>query len=446
MTWSFFLFWAACRWRFKRWDRGRIEAYQTARARAMVRLAMRQSAHFRERFAGCDLDRVWNLPTTDKRRVMGDFSRANTLGFDRKECEDFCLQVEGSRDFSRRFKGVNVAMSSGTSGNKLIVLTTPREEKYLKAALFARFDFPPRQKLNVAFLLRVFTPAFNLNLLGHRLTFVDLLQPLDSMCAQLDKLQPNVLSGPPSILRLLALAQRGGRLRIKPGRVVSYAEVLYPDVRALVEDTFGGPLHEIYQCSEGPIAISCGRGSLHINEDLVAVQLENEDGTPTPPGETCRRLVVTDLHKTSQPIIRYELNDLVALDPKPCACGSAFRVIARVQGRADDLLWARGLNGGFQYIFPDYLSRAIISASGAVEDYQVVQESPDRLRVRLTLPRGGEGLEGIKDGLTSAIRRIFQQYGCVAPDIRCEMAEGLLPRDGGKLRRIIRAFQPEEAA
>ena len=61
------------------------------------------------------------------------------------------------------------------------------------------------------------------------------------------------------------------------------------------------------------------------NEDLIAVELLDGDGRPTPPGVPSRRMLVTDLHKTSQPIVRYALNDIVTIRPEPCACGSSFR-------------------------------------------------------------------------------------------------------------------------
>lgn len=49
-------------------------------------------------------------------------------------------------------------------------------------------------------------------------------------------------------------------------------------------------------------------GRLYINENLVAVELLNAGGTPTPAAMLYRHMLVTDLHKTSQPIIRYALN------------------------------------------------------------------------------------------------------------------------------------------
>ena len=69
-------------------------------------------------------------------------------------------------------------MSSGTSGNKGIVITTKREENYLKAMYASRLVLPIGEKINCAFILRVSTPAFNYNQSGNKLTYVNHLQPI----------------------------------------------------------------------------------------------------------------------------------------------------------------------------------------------------------------------------------------------------------------------------
>ncbi len=431
-------FFFGCRHRFAHWPWPRIAAYQTARARNVVRYAARHAPFYAERYRGRDLADPWTLPTVDKAAVMANLTGANTLGFARDELLGFCLEVEETRDFTRRLRGVNVGMSSGTSGNKGVELTTRREEAYLKAALFARFPLPPG-KLNLAFILRVTTPAFDLNVLGHRMTYLTQLLPLDEMVARLNALRPNAISAPPSLLRLLGDERRAGRLRAAPRMLVSYAEVLFPDDRADLEDAFGCPLREIYKATEGAIAASCRHGRLHLNEDLVAVQLEDTDGTPTPPGEAAQRMIVTDLHKTSLPILRYELNDLVTLDPEPCPCGSAFRVVAQIQGRRDDLFWSPTVAGGARWIFPDYLRRAIITASDAVHAYQAVQAAPDAVTVHVQLAPGADPV-AVHALVGDAVRRVFAEHGCPEPSVTVDR-EAPRPHEVSlKLVRIRRAF------
>jgi putative adenylate-forming enzyme len=172
------------------------------------------------------------------------------------------------------------------------------------------------------------------------------------------------------MLKIIAREKEEGRLSVKPLKLISYAEVLYPDVKDYLKRVFGCEVHEIYKCSEGAIAITCRYGSLHVNEDVVALQLFDKDGAPATPGKPCHKLIVTDLHKSSLPIIRYELNDIITISTQKCECGSNFRVIEKINGRADDLFWGiRKSDKTKHFIFQDYISRAIISVSGNIEEF-----------------------------------------------------------------------------
>ncbi len=416
------LFYLACRRRFARMTPDQIARYQLRRAQNVVHYAVRYAPFFRHLYHGYNLDDVWSLPTVDKKTMMSNLGDWNTVGLSRQEVLDFCLHVERRRDFSLRLKGLNIGMSSGTSGNKGVEITSPREESYLRAAFFARFPFPGglplgRNAARWAFILRVSTPAFDLKLLGNRLAYISQLDTLDSICAQLAALDPTIVSAPPSMLRLLAGQQKQGRLNIHPLRLVSYAEILYPQVRDELEQVFGCPVIEIYKATEGAIAMPCAQGRLHINEDLVAVELLDADGTPTPPGRPCQRMLVTDLHKTSQPIIRYALNDLVTVSPERCPCGSHFRVIEHIQGRSDDLFWGRRTDTNErQVIFPDYIARAVISVGDEVEEYQVIQTDLDALSAYIQLTDSTQG-DRVAAQVRQALQRVFAALHCHLPQV-----------------------------
>ncbi len=444
-TRSFLLFYLLSKYRFKYYSIGQIQRYQQRRMAGVVRYAVNRSRFFKDHYEGFDLRFPLLLPTVNKKIMMDNLTDYNTAGLTKEQILGFCLDVEKSRDFSRRLSGLNVGMSSGTSGNKGVEIVSRREESYMKAALLARFDFPRGEKINLAFILRVSSPAFNLDILGHRLTYISQLGSIVDIRRQLAELHPNVLSGPPSMLRIIAGEVAEGRLRIAPKRVVSYAEVLYPDVKAYLASVFQCPIHEIYKCTEGPIAITCSHGSLHINEDLVLVETLNDDGTPTRPGEPCRKLIVTDLHRQVQPIIRYELNDIITISPHRCPCGSPFRVIERIQGRSDDLFWARSAaTGEWQFIFPDYISRAIITSSEMIDEYQAIQTSPSSVLVRIKLKEPARENAFESEALVAGVAGVFGGYRCEIPtvDVRFEAPEANLR--SGKLTRIRRDFDLED--
>jgi putative adenylate-forming enzyme len=434
----------AARRRFRRWSPAEAIAFQQEAARRIARHVVRRSPFFASLYRGADLDDVWRLPVTNKKAMMDNLGEYNTLGFKREELMRFCLEAERERTFTRRYRGVNVGMSSGTSGSRGVEMATRGEESHVKAVALSRFPFPRGEKLNWAFILRVSSPAFRLNALGNRLTWVSQLDTAEGIREKLNRLQPNMISAPPSMLRILARESRGGLLTARPKCILAYGEVLYPEVEADVGDTFGCPVRQVYKCTEGTIAVSCAENRLHVQEDLMALQLLDGEGKPTPVGEPCHRLVITNLVYRALPFIRYELNDMISLDPRACPCGSSFRVIARVHGRSDDVFWADRADGpGLQYVFPDYISRAIISSSDGIEEYQAVQISPRHVLVRI-LPNGKEQEPRIAEQVASAIRRVFTAYRCRVPDVRVLFETPQTRGTGGKLVRIRRDFQVEE--
>ena len=176
------------------------------------------------------------------------------------------------------------------------------------------------------------------------------------------------------------------------------------------------------------------------NEDIVAIQLLNRDGSPTPPGNPCHKLIITDLHKSTLPIIRYELNDIITLSTERCRCGSHFRVIEKIQGRADDLFWGlRKTDRSRHFIYQDYISRTIISVSDKIEEFQAIQKDYEHLILRIQLNRDTEKAEKmiIEEKLVSGIRKVFTDYNCVEPEVEVIFGEPLRNINSGKLSRII---------
>ncbi|GAJ24023.1 unnamed protein product, partial [marine sediment metagenome] len=129
----------------------------------------------------------------------------------------------------------------------------------------------------------------------------------------------------------------------------------------------------------------------------------------TKDGEPCHKLLVTDLHKKSQPIIRYELNDIITISKKKCSCGSNFRVIKQIQGRADDMFWGvKTDTKETQFIFQDYISRTIISTSEDIEEYQATQDSYTEITLGIQLKKDSNK-ERIKEQLIQRLKKVFSK-------------------------------------
>jgi putative adenylate-forming enzyme len=428
------LFFLLAKYRFRYWDRDRINNYQRRKSKRIVEYAKDHAEFFRELYG--NLEQFHQLPTIDKKVMMENFSSYNTLNLKKDEVLDFALQVEKSRDFSRKYKGLAVGMSSGTSGNKGLVITTSHEENYLKAIYTARLNIPRKLPIRAAFILRVSSPAFSYQRPWFSLTYINQLQVMERITDELNALKPDMLAASPSMLELLGKQMDLGILKIDPLIVYSYAEVLEDHVKDKLSNQFTTKIHQIYQGSEGTYAMTCPSGRLHINEDLMIFELFDKDRNPVPDGEPSYRTVVTDLHKRSQPIIRYELNDIITIDPQPCPCGSTFKVIKSIQGRANDLIWGlRKQTNNPHFIYQDYISRGIISVSEQIEDFQVLQHDYLNMDIRLKIPSSPD-VNRIKDEINKNIISIFNQYDCKIPNIRFLDLEPEVNPYSGKLIRI----------
>ena len=392
--------------------------------------AAARAPFYREHWRGHDLADWRSLPTVDKGLMMEHFSRFNTAGIDRDQALELAMRAERERDFAPTLGGLTVGLSSGTSGHRGLFLVSPAEQRAWAGTILARTIHDWRWRpLRVAFFLRANSNLYEQ--VGGRIVrfrYFDLLAPLERSIDELNGFQPDVLVGPPSLLELLG-RELGGGLRIRPERLISVAEVLEPQDSQRLAERFAAPVHQIYQCTEGFIAASCRLGALHIQEDVVALQCEPLAADParsTP--------IVTDLWRTIQPIVRYRLNDVLTLAADPCQCGSAFRVIASIEGRGDDLFEFPAAGGALRPIFPDLIRRIVLLASPDVRDYQAIQDRPGQIEFRLTI-RDQADWDAVARSVRHSLAATLAEHGCRAGEVA--VVAGLLPAPPGAKRRRV---------
>lgn len=127
--------------------------------------------------------------------------------------------------------------------------------------------------------------------------------------------------------------------------------------------------------------------------------------------------MITDFSRTSQPIIRYRLNDILTEAAVPCACGSSFTAIERIEGRCDDTLYFPHRQTGEDVpVFPDFVTRAVIAASPAIEHYRVVQRGNGVLEVSLRLG-GGKGMQQVEANVKREMTKLGERLECTVPEI-----------------------------
>lgn len=356
----------------------KITRYQARAVLALVARVRRDSPFYREIYGGRDIRSLADfaqLPTIDKNVMMTHFDTLNTAGLRLADIMAYALEKERNHDYLGYFQGKYViGLSSGTSGNKGIYVTDKTLTRRLPGVFLARGGVGLRDlPLRILFILRVFSQGFaDINAPLIHLHYLPSMTEPEAIIDQFNKMRANILMAPPSLLR--QVLHLTARLDHPPRRIITYAEVLEKEEKVRIGQTFRAPVVEIYQASEGQIASPCRCGNLHINEDLVYVELLGEDGrTPvTQPGQRASRMLVTNLVNTIQPLLRYEMNDLIVLG-EPCPCGSHFRVIDQIVGRNDDVLYLTARDGKPRAVYPDLVSRWIITTDDRIREFHVRQ-------------------------------------------------------------------------
>jgi len=288
---------------FYSWNIEKLRSHQSQRLNRLVRELSSTSPYYRQlREQGWD-GGFDSLPYLSKGELIEHFDEINTAGLIKDELFKFALGQERGVQTGLYQGKYSVGLSSGTSGTRLPTVLSSSERRQYGSLLFARSGIPENiRQPKVLFMLRVNNPAFTeVRFLGVKMIYSDYTHPPENLVKLINENQLNVLAGPPSMLRLLARLRDQIQVRIEA--LISYAEVLDDATRTQLCKNFDAPLFQIYQGAEGFIASTCREGSLHLNEDVVYVETLDAGDTIS----NARRVVVTDLFRTTLPFLRYKL-------------------------------------------------------------------------------------------------------------------------------------------
>ncbi|MNW32099.1 Phenylacetate-coenzyme A ligase [compost metagenome] len=363
----------------RQYARRKLEEWQERQIIRHVHRVRQTSSFYRELWEeGASAD--WrSFPVIDKQSMMEHFDELNTVGLSRVQAFRIASQAEQTRDFKPLLNGVTVGLSSGTSGNRGLFIVSDREQAAWSGTVLAKL-LPGSllQEEKIAFFLRANSNLYESVKRGRlQFEYFDLLEPVEKLVQRMEEYRPGIWIAPASMLRFLAEACVEGSLTARPRKLISVAEVLDPLDRHYIEEALGQTVHQAYQCTEGFLGTTCKHGTIHMNEDIVHIEKEFLD-------PDTRRFVpiITDFTRTSQPIIRYRLNDILTEAATTCPCGSVFTAIERIEGRCDDIIYLPHVEGLEPVaVFPDFISRAVITASPNIEHYRVVQTGPLQLEI-----------------------------------------------------------------
>ncbi len=402
---------------------------QSRRLAKLVRYAVARSPFYARLYRGIDVETIRRpadlarLPVVDKEmlrtnldqivtvpkrrscavRTGGSTGKSLEVRFAWSDIQDRYAMLDAFRErFGYRF-GDRMAWFSGKS------LVTPRD---LRAQRFWKTD--------VFFKIRYYSTL--------HLARANLPHYVDD----LNRFDPVLVTGfPGSVFEIAHYALRSGhRITARPRAIFLTAETLREDQTRVIEEAFGSTVRDQYASAEGaPFATECMEGRMHAELLSGVFEIVDQDLRPASEGE----LIVTSFHTYGTPLIRYRIGDTARFEEGSCACGSACPLI-RILGRA------------IEYVYSEERGKVVLTNMQTclkevpgVVGFQLLQDAPDRLTVRAVVDRSVYSAESER----TFARAIADRLG-EAIEVTFEYADMLLRTANGKIRGVIRTFEPPD--
>jgi phenylacetate-CoA ligase len=434
------------------WSRPDLLAYQQERLTAMVRHAVERSPFYRELYGALPPGPVQleQLPVVDKMLLMDNFDRwvtDPTLSLDRLQRH---LQAsDGAEHFGDSYHVLGTAGSTGLRGvfafacaewatvlasrmrcNRFMEIERGPGDGLRFASIASMNPFHASHRV-VAGLTMGFPRPLNL----------DVLAPIRELVEALNRFLPEMVLAYPSVARILAGEQLEGRLRIQPRVIVTAAEWRTEEARRAIVDAWGIVPFDDYQTTEGPIGMDCSRHEgIHVFEDIGIIEVVDDMQRPVPAGRRGHKMLFTNLFNYTQPVIRYEVSDLLTLAGDPCPCGRPFSRIQAIEGRLSDMLELDALDGGTAWVHANQFEEAIQDVAGT-RQFRVI-EWPDRIDV-LVVSTGAVADDALERSILTSLRASLDSTGVACPSMQVHIVEEIRgdPHSMGKIK-IVESRKP----
>ncbi len=410
------------------WTADQLARHQRGKLADLVRYAVAHSPFYADLYGGLSLDGdsdLQALPATDKRLLMDNFDKVVTdprLRLDR--ALEHLQSIHGDEYYLGEYRVVATAGTSGLRG--VFVYDRPAWSTVLANTIrwnrFAgiRPRWPRRVRIcsigadNPMHVTQRIPGSGNVGLF--KVLHLQATDPMPSLVDALNAFQPDVVLPYPSVAALLADEQVASRLHIQPRVVATHSELLTEEMCRRIEAAWGIRPFNHYGLTEEPhVGCDCTvhRG-IHIFEDLCIIEVVDEENRPVRPGVLGQKYLLTSLYNRVQPLIRYEVTDMLAKAADPCPCGRPFPLIAQIGGRSEDILMLED-EGGRKVAVPPMVLSMRIEAVTAVAEYQV-RHGPEGISLTV-VPRSGADRDRLRTDILNVIRAALEALGVVPPPV-----------------------------
>lgn len=254
---------------------------------------------------------------------------------------------------------------------------------------------------------------------------------------------PSVIMGEPSwLVRLSTIAKARGSWPVR--FLCAGGENMTEDARLIVERAWAAPLYLNYGQTEafGSLGMECPeKQGYHRNDLHFLFEIDGIDETGH--GE----LIYTTLSRDVMPLIRYRSSDITRLIDTPCPCGLFARRIAKIRGRADEMVVC-GMGNVGPWVFSEIL-RGVPAAGDEWQAIVTYNGRCDAIDLQVECDAGTDPAavqRTVFENLQTTFSDFWKNRQMGLYDIRVTVVPcGTLRRDR-KLRRVVDQRRMEAAA
>lgn len=201
------------------------------------------------------------------------------------------------------------------------------------------------------------------------------------------------------------------------------SEKIYESYLKTVKNVFSKKMVSEYGSAEaGIIAFECPQGNMHIAMENVIVEVINN------------KIIVTNLHSDTFPIIRYKLGDYISISDIDCPCGRKHKIIKEVTGRVGNKIYGNKLS--YPTLILNYIFKNISLRYSVRIAYFGRQEEKGKLKIKILKSENEE--ETIKKYILTESKIYFT----TDVDIHIEFIDNL--KQNGKKIKDFESFIHKE--
>lgn len=360
-------------------DRDYIEKLREKKFRKLLKYSFRHSEFYRKYYqqhgihpGDLDTIKINALPVIDKHIMMANFDELLIPPeITRAKVENF---LESSPEPSKSlYNKYRVLHTSGTTGEIGYFIYNQAEWDFIKAIslrIFPHFKIKPHSYVYIgavdghyAGISLFLSPVNSLEGFIYKDYLVlDINTPLKNYIGALNKLDPDVITGYPTGIGMLADMQEAGKLYIKPETVIYGGEPLSYELEKRIKEIWGCEIINYYAASESLI-LGVERKDIdgfYLFDDVNYIEFRDD------------HILLTNLYNYTQPLIRYKMDDILIRKEKGGTW--PFTKIERVIGRQEEVIWLKNDSGNIDFIHPIVIVELYVKG---LEKYQFIQTGDD---------------------------------------------------------------------